>query len=330
MNQNNANRQQNLSQQMNPNNENAEADQKKKKESRWHGKYFIVIALSLIILAYLVYIFLILKPLENNKISVVKIIVFSIFSFLTGLVLWAYFVVMNTHPGQIPLYWGFYIGDDEYKRKRYCLICNAFKPERSHHCSICNVCVLNMDHHCPWVDNCIGFNNRKFFMQLLFFLEILLIFVCLTTPFFEVPRIVAFIKHYRQSNAHTYNYKLGVEIFFVCVVYICFIVFAVMFGLFVQFHYKLVINNSTTIENLDKEHAEDNKKFCLSEDENWMQVFGENKNYWFLPIVCEQGAPKGDGLAWPFRQQELNNNVASSGQLLYNNRRNNNNESERY
>ena len=35
---------------------------------------------------------------------------------------------MKTRPGDIPLYWGFYIRDDYIKRKKYCLICNAFKP----------------------------------------------------------------------------------------------------------------------------------------------------------------------------------------------------------
>ena len=87
------------------------------------------------------------------------------------------YMTSKTNPGTTPVYWGFHIGDEDFKKKRYCLLCQVFKPERTHHCSICNLCILNMDHHCPWVDNCIGFYNKKFFIQLLCYF--LLMSLCL-------------------------------------------------------------------------------------------------------------------------------------------------------
>ncbi len=48
---------------------------------------------------------------------------------------------------------------------RFCEKCHVVKPDRAHHCSVCETCVLKMDHHCPWVNNCVGFGNYKFFCQ---------------------------------------------------------------------------------------------------------------------------------------------------------------------
>lgn len=61
------------------------------------------------------------------------------------------------------------MNEPENRRKRYCLICHLFKPERCHHCSTCGSCMLGMDHHCPWLASCIGYYNRKFFMLTLFY-----------------------------------------------------------------------------------------------------------------------------------------------------------------
>lgn len=50
------------------------------------------------------------------------------------------------------------------KKKRWCLHCNSYKIWATHHCSVCNTCVVRMDHHCPWLMNCIGYNNQRFFL----------------------------------------------------------------------------------------------------------------------------------------------------------------------
>ena len=207
----------------------------------------------------------------------------------------AFYQTMEMQPGAIPLYWGFYIGDDDYKRKRYCLICNAFKPERSHHCSVCNTCVLNMDHHCPWVDNCIGFYNRKFFMQLLFYVCLLTIYIDISLAYFVYEIVIEIIRMKLRCN----------NILHAGLVLICYSFvfgFSIIITMFFKFHIGLVLSNSTTIESLDKDHKDENAKFCLSKMQNWQQVFGPTPILWFIPIDLEKGRPVGDGLSWETRK----------------------------
>jgi len=268
----------------------------KKKEKIYYGKILILIIFVIISIEYYAYVFEVMLKYMNQKNFYLILSLLTIFHILVLLLLMAFISTMSTNPGEIPLYWGFYIGDDDSKRKRYCLICNAFKPERSHHCSVCNKCVLNMDHHCPWVDNCIGFYNRKFFMQLLIFAVILTIYVDISEAYFIIDMCI------KLFNQHV-KYSEIIHIGFVIICYISVFVFSIIITMFLKFHIKLVLENSTTIESLDQEHKNDNVKFNVGAKQNWEQVFGIEPWLWFFPFPTKGGRPDGDGLTWKIKEQ---------------------------
>ena len=75
--------------------------------------------------------------------------------------------------------------------------------------------------------------------------------------------------------------------------------------MFFKFHVRLILTNSTTIENMDKKNNQKDL-FNRGVQNNWYQVFGKNKMLWMLPITGISGKPIGDGVIWT---QENNNHV---------------------
>lgn len=70
---------------------------------------------------------------------------------------------------------------EEIKGAVVCKKCVQPKPPRTHHCSICDCCYLKMDHHCPWMNNCIGFFNHRYFVSFCVFMWLGTVYVSTTS-----------------------------------------------------------------------------------------------------------------------------------------------------
>ena len=124
-------------------------------------------------------------------------------------------------------------GNLNYNNKNkfaYCKHCKEIKPLRTHHCSICKKCHLRMDHHCPWVNNCIGLCNFRYFALFLFYLFLLCVLNTALSiyPFFSLKRF--------DSNN---------ELSFVTVIGMCGIGISTFFNIW---YWSMIINNKTSIE----------------------------------------------------------------------------------
>ena len=62
-----------------------------------------------------------------------------------------------------------------------CDKCNEIKPARTHHCSACGCCVFHMDHHCPWINNCVGMENLRYFLLFLLYLDVGMVYMFTST-----------------------------------------------------------------------------------------------------------------------------------------------------
>jgi palmitoyltransferase len=174
---------------------------------------------------------------------------------------------------------------------KYCRTCVKPKPERAHHCHICHRCVLKMDHHCPWIANCVGHGNYKFFFLFLMYLWIgcvYLVLMCLPTLFYQSPPLLR-----RHEGPVFFGLVLGCS---------AGVALAMMGGL----HLYLIMTNQSTIELYHNRRQKGeaarrgeswSNPFDLGWRKNFQSVFGVGQ-YWFSWTL--PGKPDiGDGMRWP-------------------------------
>jgi len=170
-------------------------------------------------------------------------------------------------------------GPEKLGDKRSCKYCERYKPDRCHHCSVCNSCVLRMDHHCPWLANCIGYHNYKFFLLLVFYALCSLAFMFIAM----FPRL---LNVFQPIMDISYFLRKDMVVVVGCAVSaFLFIALFVFFG----FHIWLVFKAMTTIEFREKSHFKktflvSHIKFDYGSYSNFVHIFGPPW-MWLLPIT---------------------------------------------
>ncbi|GAW06737.1 zf-DHHC-domain-containing protein [Lentinula edodes] len=164
---------------------------------------------------------------------------------------------------------------------RYCSRCLLLKPYRAHHCRVCGTCVLKYDHHCPWIGQCVGARNQKYFVNF-----------NLATAMFTSYTLSTFIVYTVRSSNN--NEDLDPQQILITALSGLFFIFTIT--LFLS-HIRMLALSLTTVESLRQQSMKDREDHMLADvfgfwelrskrrvkaewDKEWGRIDREGNMWW--------------------------------------------------
>jgi palmitoyltransferase len=172
-----------------------------------------------------------------------------------------FFFTSRSNPGRVTkenweLYNSIFPCDNVIYGPGFCKTCRHPKIPRAKHCSICGYDSARHDHHCPWINNCVGLLNLRYFLMFLLFTGMLINYVSYLSGFILLGMVEENgLWYYRDMEGLIQETPKGYifqYLVYMAVPIVALFMFTVFIGLvvygFLGYHLWLICRGTTTNE----------------------------------------------------------------------------------